>query len=61
MPLLDEARIDRLADSLLDAYDHAHNVPLPSAAPGGIDTASANAVAERLRRRRGARGERPVA
>jgi 2-oxo-3-hexenedioate decarboxylase len=52
--------IEALARELLEAWDGAHCVPLPSAAPDGIDTASAYAVAERLRALRIARGERPV-
>lgn len=53
-------RIDALARELLAAYDQATLVPLPSAAAGGIDTATAYAVGERLRQLRRARGERPV-
>lgn len=54
------ADIERLADELLAAWDGARIVPLLSARPEGIDTARAYAVAEALRRRRVARGERPV-
>jgi 2-oxo-3-hexenedioate decarboxylase len=57
---LDVVQIDALAATLLAAYDQASCVPLPSAAPGGIDTAGAYAVGERLRQLRLARGERPV-
>jgi len=53
-------RVEELAQQLLAAYDRAALVALPSAAPGGIDTAAAYAVGERLRRLRIARGERPV-
>jgi 2-oxo-3-hexenedioate decarboxylase len=52
--------IERLATALLAAWDGATCVPLPSAAPGGIDTATAYAVGERLRQWRVARGEKPV-
>ena len=54
------AKTEDLARSLLDAYDRACCVPLPSSAPGGIDTATAYSVAERLRQLRLARGERQV-
>jgi 2-oxo-3-hexenedioate decarboxylase len=52
--------IDELAAELLAAWDDARCVPLPSARPGGLSTAEAYAVGERLRKRRIARGERPV-
>ncbi|MBI5721185.1 MAG: hydratase [Burkholderiales bacterium] len=52
--------VERLAASLLAAWDSARCVPLPSAAAGGIDTATAYAVSERLRQMRVARGERTV-
>jgi 2-oxo-3-hexenedioate decarboxylase len=52
--------IERLATSLLAAWDDVRCVPLPSSAPGGITTATAYAVSERLRQLRLARGERPV-
>jgi 2-oxo-3-hexenedioate decarboxylase len=55
-----DTAIESLADELLAAYDAARCVPLPSARPGGLDTARAYAVAEALRRRRIGRGERPV-
>ncbi len=51
---------DALARSLLAAWDGAACLPLPSSRPGGLDTAQAYAVAERLRALRIARGERPV-
>ena len=53
-------RIETLARTLLDAWDRAACIPLPSAEPGGLDTATAYAVAERVRALRMARGERPV-
>ena len=52
--------VDALATELLQAWDEARRVPLPSARPGGLRTAEAYAVGERLRQRRVARGERPV-
>lgn len=52
------ARIEALAARLLDAWDHATLVPLPS--DEGITTDEAYAVGERLRQLRAARGERPV-
>ena len=52
--------IERLATTLLAAWDEGKLVPLPSAAPGGIDTATAYAVSERMRQMRVARGERTV-
>lgn len=52
--------VERLATTLLAAWDECRFVPLPSAAPGGIDTATAYAVSERMRQMRVARGERPV-
>jgi len=54
------ARVDELARTLLRAYDECACVPLPSAAQGGIDTATAYAVGEALRRLRVARGERQL-
>lgn len=57
---LNAVEVERLAMSLLAAWDAATCVPVPSAAPGGIDTASAYAVAERLRQMRLARGEKTV-
>jgi 2-oxo-3-hexenedioate decarboxylase len=57
---LKAVEIERLATSLLAAWDAATCVPVPSAAPGGIDTASAYAVGERLRQMRLARGEKTV-
>jgi 2-oxo-3-hexenedioate decarboxylase len=52
--------VEVLACELLDAWDRAATVPLPSARPQGLDTARAYAVGERLRALRVARGERPV-
>jgi len=52
--------VDALATELLQAWDEARCVPLPSARPGGLGTAEAYAVGERLRQRRVARGERAV-
>lgn len=52
--------IDRLADELLAAWDGGRTVPLLSARPEGLDTGRAYAIAEALRKRRIARGERPV-
>jgi len=57
---IDAARVEALATVLLGAWDAVRCVPLPSAAPGRIDTATAYAVAERLRQWRIARGEKPV-
>lgn len=59
-PSGDPQRIEALAQQLLRAWDRSECVPLPSAAPGGIDGATAYAVGERLRQLRLARGERPV-
>ncbi len=56
----DSARVDALAAEFLAAWDRADCVRLPSARPGGIDSATAYAVAERLRQLRSARGEKPV-
>ena len=58
--VIDASRVDRLATELLQAWDAARCVPVPSAAPGGIDTATAYAVSERLRQLRMARGEKPL-
>lgn len=55
-----DARVEALAQTLLRAWDRNECVPLPSAAPGGIDTATAYAVGERLRELRLARGEQPL-
>ncbi len=52
--------VERLAAEFLAAWDGATCVPAPSSAPGGIDTATAYAVGERLRQLRVARGEKPV-
>jgi len=52
--------IEALATELLRAWDRAECIPLPSARAGGIDTAAAYAVAERVRALRIARGERPL-
>jgi 2-keto-4-pentenoate hydratase len=52
------ARVEALAARLLDAWDHATLVPLPSAE--GLSTDEAYAVGERLRQLRIVRGERPV-
>lgn len=57
---VDPAVVESLAAALLRAWDAAQCVPLPSAAPGGIDTATAYAVSERLRQLRLARGEKPL-
>jgi 2-oxo-3-hexenedioate decarboxylase len=57
---LEPAEVEDLARTLLAAWDEAKCVPLPSAAPAGLDTTSAYAVSERLRQLRLARGERPV-
>ena len=57
---LADARADELARTLLAAWDANTCVPLPSAAPGGIDTTTAYAVGERLRQLRTARGEKQV-
>lgn len=50
--------IERLADELLEAWDQARTLPLPSARPDGFGSGDGYAVAEALRRRRLARGER---
>jgi 2-oxo-3-hexenedioate decarboxylase len=55
---MNEARVDRLARRLLDAYDGAFCIALPSSEAGGLTIAEAYAVAERLRVLRVARGER---
>lgn len=52
--------IERLATDLLHAWDRAECIALPSAQEGGLSTAEAYAVGERLRQLRIARGERPV-
>jgi 2-oxo-3-hexenedioate decarboxylase len=51
---------EALGRELLAAWDGAAIVPLPSARAGGLTTAQAYAVGERLRALRIARGERPV-
>lgn len=51
---------DALARELLGAWDRVACVPLPSSRAGGLATAQAYAVGERLRTLRLARGERPV-
>ena len=51
---------DALARELLGAWDRVACVPLPSSRTGGLSTAEAYAVGERLRTLRLARGERPV-
>ncbi len=55
-----DVRIEALARQLLAAWDDASLVDVPSSAPGGLSTADAYAVGERLRALRVARGERPV-
>lgn len=57
---VDTARVAQLATTLLRAYDNCACVPLPSADPAGLDTATAHAVGERLRQLRLARGEKPL-
>jgi 2-oxo-3-hexenedioate decarboxylase len=54
------ADVERLATDLLHAWDRAECIALPSAQPGGLSTAEAYAVGERLRQLRVARGEKPV-
>ena len=54
------AKIEALAEALLRAWDRAGCIALPSAQAGGLSTAEAYAVGERLRQLRIARGERPV-
>ena len=54
------ARVESLAQQLLQAWDTAQCVPLPSADAAGLTNETAYAVAERLRSLRIARGERPV-
>lgn len=51
---------ESLVTALLSASDTAGRLALPSARPGGLDLASAYAVADALRQRRIARGERVV-
>ena len=53
-------RIESLAQQMLQAWDRAHCVPLPSADAAGLPHDVAYAVADRLRALRIARGERPV-
>ncbi len=53
-------RIESLALQMLQAWDGAQCVPLPSAEPAGLNHDTAYVVAERLRALRMARGERPV-
>jgi 2-oxo-3-hexenedioate decarboxylase len=53
-------RVESLAQQMLQAWDGAHFVPLPSADAAGLTNEAAYAVAERLRALRMARGERPV-
>ncbi len=48
------------AATLLQAYDEAHCVPLPSARDGGLTLAQAFEVGEQLRQLRLARGERQL-
>lgn len=52
------AGLDALARELLDTWDRAACVSLPSARPGGLSLAQAFDVADRLRGLRIARGER---
>ena len=49
-----------LATALLDAYDNAARIPLPSHRVPGFDVDQAYAVADEVRTRRIARGERPL-
>lgn len=49
-----------LAGELLAAYDGATRLPLLAPRPGGLTLADAYAVADEIRRRRIARGERPL-
>jgi 2-oxo-3-hexenedioate decarboxylase len=59
-PDTDAPDTDALARELLAAWNATACVPLPSARPGGLTTAQAYAVGERLRALRVARGEKPV-
>ena len=52
--------LDALAADLLQAWDRAACLPLPSSRAGGLTLAQAYGVAEQLRRLRVARGERPA-
>ncbi len=49
-----------LATALLDAYDRAARLALPTAGDAGFGLPDAYAIADDLRRRRIARGERPL-
>jgi 2-oxo-3-hexenedioate decarboxylase len=53
-------RVESLAQQLLQAWDGARCIPLPSADAAGLPQEVAYAVADRLRALRIARGERPV-
>jgi 2-oxo-3-hexenedioate decarboxylase len=53
-------RVDSLAQQLLQAWDHAQCVPLPSADAAGLTNDEAYVVAKRLHALRMARGELPV-
>jgi 2-oxo-3-hexenedioate decarboxylase len=53
-------RVELLAQRMLQAWDGAHCVPLPSADAAGLTNEEAYVVAERLHALRMARGERPV-
>ncbi len=52
--------LEALADRMLAAYDAAECLPLPSAGEPAFDLAEAYVVADAIRARRIARGERPV-
>jgi 2-oxo-3-hexenedioate decarboxylase len=57
---MDAPSIERLARELLQAWDDARCIELPSSRPEGLTVAQAYAVADRVRALRIARGERPV-
>lgn len=53
-------RVESLAQQLLQAWDRAHCVPLPSSDSAGLTNEAAYLVADRLRALRIERGERPA-
>jgi len=56
----DDASLDSHADELLAAYDAARLMPLLASSAGGLSMPEAFEVADRVRARRIARGERPL-
>lgn len=57
--MMTDAKLDSIADRMLDAYARAARVPLPSETEPGFDVASAFSVATRMRERRIAAGRVP--